>query len=143
MWSHINLNNFGPRAQKFIDATKISLTALRKFPQIWISILLLENHARYWCNKNIIDGFSTAYISSCLNIYPVIYRACLRVSTTRRFILIGSFFSSAFESTYLKYIKDLQSRRKFELIISNDIWTHVFRYEFWSYIFIFLVTYLA
>ena len=43
----------------FINTVKISSTVLRKFPHIQIYIPWLTKHARYQCNKNIIDGFST------------------------------------------------------------------------------------
>ena len=51
------------------------------------------------------------------------------------------FFSNP-KSIYLKYLKYLQSRRKFELSISKYMRPFVFRSGAGSYIFIFLVTYL-
>ena len=41
------------------------------------------------------------------------------------------------ESLYLKYPKSLQSERKYELSVSNEMWQHVFRSGFGSYIFTF------
>ena len=50
---------------------------------------------------------------------------------------------STFKSICLKYLKSLHFGQKIESDISNDMWPHVFRSEVRSYIFIFLVTYLA
>ena len=44
---------------------------------------------------------------------------------------------SNFKSIYLKHVKSLQSGRKIEFSISNDMWPHVFRSEVGLYIFIF------
>ena len=53
-------------------------------------------------------------------------------------------FLYTLESIHLKYLKSLQSVHKFELIISNDMWPHVFRYEVGSYIYsYYFVTYLS
>ena len=48
-----------------------------------------------------------------------------------------------FKSRYLKYFKSLESERKFELSVSNEMWQHVFRYGVGSYISHFLGTHLA
>ena len=50
---------------------------------------------------------------------------------------------STFESIFLKYLKYLQSWFKFKIIISNNMWANIFRSEFGSFIFVFLVMYLA
>ena len=51
---------------------------------------------------------------------------------------------SVFKSWYLKYPISLESNRKFELSISNEMWQHVFRSVVVSYIFkFFLGTYLV
>ena len=47
-------------------------------------------------------------------------------------------FYLIFKSWYLKYIKYLESERKFELSISKEMWQHVFRSVVGSYIFTFL-----
>ena len=60
-----------------------------------------------------------------------------------RWKMFSSMVFSNFESIYFKYLKSLQSGSKYELIISNKMWQNVFRSEFVSYIFIFLVTYLV
>ena len=78
-----------------------------------------------------------------MNIYPVINKACLSVSKNKRVLFYMAFFFSPFKSIYLKYLKYLQSGPKFELIMSNDMWPHVSRYEVGSYFSYFLVTYLA
>ena len=44
---------------------------------------------------------------------------------------------STFKSRYLKYPKSLESERKFDLSISNEMWQHVFRPAVGSYIFTF------
>ena len=86
------------------------------------------------CSKKIIDG--TTYISSYPNIYTVINKARSQLMQQK---FHRRFFSN-FEPIHLKYLKYLQSGRKFELGISNDMWLHVFRSKFGSYIFIFLFT---
>ena len=63
MWSHVILSKVGLHAQKC-----------------------------HQYDKTIIDGCITTYIYSYLSIYPVIYKALLRVSTTIRFILHEIFF---------------------------------------------------
>ena len=72
------------------------------------------------------------------NIYPVINKSRLQLMQQK----VSTFFST-FESIYLKYLKFIQSGRRFELRISNDMWPHVFRSKVVLYIFIFFVTYLV
>ena len=76
------------------------------------------------------------------------YLACDRKITLMHvinkivFILHESFISFTFEYIYLKYHKYLQSGQKVEPRISNNMWSHVFRYKVGSFLPCFLVTQL-
>ena len=90
--------------------------------------------------KNVIDTkiFSSG-LYCCFHslIYHYITQNCqsaiMRVKNKMVFISHESFVFFTFESIYLKSLKYLQSRQKFELKISNNIWPHVFRSGVLSY----------
>ena len=70
-----------------------------------------------------------------------------RQSTLARFkynivLFYTKVFFNNFKSIYIKYPKYLKYEPKFELSISNDMWSYVFRSEVVSYLSFFLVTYL-
>ena len=88
------------------------------------------------CNKNVIN--SNTYIYSYSNIYLVINKSCSRTMQKKTFRVF-----STFESIFLKYLKSLQSGCKLDLFVPKNMWAHLFRSEFGSYPFIFLVMYLA
>ena len=57
----------------------------------------LSDQKYYLCNKTVIDGHTTTYISSYVNIGHAIYKARSRMSTARRFYPTQKFFPSTFE----------------------------------------------
>ena len=120
MWSHVNLNKVGTRGQVGSHAQKC-----------------------HRCNDNFINGYITTYISSCLNIYPVIDKARSRVSKTRRF-----YFTRKFGFLYFRINIS-------QISTISTIWTKIWAYHIewyvttcfqiqsWIIFFVFFVTYLA
>ena len=107
---------------------------------------ILRNQALTWIRlahhqwkENFIND--TTYIFS----YPDIYRSIensgsqlIKLARDRWNENVIDRFYLTFKLYYLKYIKSLKSKRKFELSISKEMWQHVFRSVFGSYIFLFL-----
>ena len=92
-----------------------------------ISSMQIKFHRRYYVDFLIYEYLSHGQQST------------LAIDATK--ITLSVF--STFKSIYLKYLKYLQSGRKFELSISNDMWSYFFRYKAGSFIFIFSVTFLV
>ena len=94
----------------------------------------------YFCSINRdsalwICGYEKIYVFS---FHRSTYIACSRSMELK----CHRQFFSTFESIYLKYLKSLQSGRKSELSISNEMWQNVFIFVVTSYIFIFSATHI-
>ena len=77
-------------------------------------------------NKTTIDSRITVYISSYLNIYPVIFKARLRVSKTRRFYFIWQFCFPLLLNKYISNISNIYNPDKNSSLASQKICEHIF-----------------
>ena len=103
--------------------------------EVGASSMERKRHQRYYINILI-----SAYLSCNWQERLVIDESRLRSMERKHYRRILSIF----KSRYLKYPKSLESNRKFELRISNEMWQHIFRSVVGSYILkFFSVTYLV
>ena len=85
---------------------------------------MLKNESRRY-DKTFIDSRITRYISSYLNIYPVIKKSFLCVSTTRRFYFTQHFFSVLL-NIYISNIYNIYNPDKKMSLASQTICYHIF-----------------
>ena len=79
-----------------------------------------------WYNKTVIDGCITMYISSYMNIYPVIYKSWSRLSTTRRIYFTWQFCFYLLSDRYISNISNIYNLDEKLSLASQTICDYMF-----------------